>query len=101
MTVGSPAGRYVRRIVEEASAAGYDFFPSPSHLRIFAIRLAMRQLYARSIVSRTDRRRVHYLDPAADSVARIARPSFRTLRAESTAYLVTRTNRYAWLRSRR
>jgi len=33
------------------SRYGYDFFPNPSHVRIFARRLAMGQLYARSIVS--------------------------------------------------
>ena len=30
----------------------YGFFPSPSHLRIFAIRLPMRQLYAHDTGSR-------------------------------------------------
>jgi hypothetical protein len=36
------------------SRCDYDFFPSRSHLRIFAIRLAMGRLYARSVVSPID-----------------------------------------------
>jgi hypothetical protein len=78
-------------------------------LRIFAIRLAMGQLYARSIVSPTDRPRVRHLGPAANALNWIARPGLRTLRARRQIehgsglgrhrWVVERT--FAWLHNRR